>query len=275
MKSRRTLAEELAFKADRKILHLEEEDHLRVDIPAGERLNLGVLALKIPSRWANMRNFWLTAAGLFLALFLITNAGAYSKWIQAELTDVGSQVQEQTQALLSNEEEPVIIAQDGIYPLQISPTPHEDRLRIPSIDVNSRVVVPESGLESLIGQDWNELEDQIRESLLNGVVHYPGTADPGERGNVFLTAHSSNVFWEPSPYNSTFALLPKMEVGDDIFVTHDQEEFHYRVISKEEVTPKEVGVLAQGEDFELTLMTCTPVGTTLRRLVVRAELIQD
>jgi LPXTG-site transpeptidase (sortase) family protein len=275
VKSRRTLAEELAFKADRKILHLEEEDHLRVDIPAGERLNLGVLALKIPSRWANMRNFWLTAAGLFLALFLITNAGAYSKWIQAELTDVGSQVQEQTQALLSNEEEPVIIAQDGIYPLQISPTPHEDRLRIPSIDVNSRVVVPESGLESLIGQDWNELEDQIRESLLNGVVHYPGTADPGERGNVFLTAHSSNVFWEPSPYNSTFALLPKMEVGDDIFVTHDQEEFHYRVISKEEVTPKEVGVLAQGEDFELTLMTCTPVGTTLRRLVVRAELIQD
>ena len=107
------------------------------------------------------------------------------------------------------------------------------------------------------------------------MVHYPGTALPGDKGNVFITGHSSNVFWEKSDYNTVFALLPKIEEGDDIFVSYDQVDYHYRVISKKEVTPKEVGILEQGDDKIMTLMTCTPVGTVLRRLVVTAELIED
>jgi LPXTG-site transpeptidase (sortase) family protein len=274
------LTSRLAFKADKKILELEDEEYLRMDIPPHERLSTAVLALKRPSPFASLRTFAFTALAIFTLLFSITNAGAYSKIFLASVQDwsaeeeifVAELTQEEAELLAGNE----IIKKDidGISPLEITPSPFENRLEIPSINVNSRVVEPEFGLDSLIGQDWNALEDQIRSSLLNGVVHYPGTALPGEKGNVFFTGHSSNVFWEKSDYNTVFALLPKVEVGDDIFVTYDQVDYHYKVVSKKEVSPKEVGILEQGDDKIMTIMTCTPVGTVLRRLVLTAELVE-
>jgi len=164
--------------------------------------------------------------------------------------------------------------EDGILPLNLAVTTYEDRIRIPAIDVNAPIQVPELGVESLKEQDWNALEDKIRDSLLQGVVHYPGTANPGQKGNVFITGHSSNVFWEPSAYNTIFALLPRLQEGNDIYITHNQQEYHYRVTSKKEVSPKDVSVLNQGNGYTMTLMTCTPVGTNLKRLVVIAELIK-
>ncbi|MBT5823736.1 sortase [Candidatus Peregrinibacteria bacterium] len=275
------LTSHLAFKADKKILELEDEEYLRMDIPAHERLSTAVLGLKMPSPFASLRTFIFTALVIFTLLFSLTNANSYSKIFMASIQDWSAEeeilVAETTHKeidLLENSET-IVKENDGIFPLGIQPTPFENRLEIPSINVNSRIVEPEFGLDSLIGQDWNALEDQIRSSLLNGLVHYPGTALPGDKGNVFITGHSSNVFWEKSDYNTVFALLPKIEEGDDIFVSYDQNDFHYRVISKKEVTPKEVGILEQGDGKIMTLMTCTPVGTVLRRLVVTAELIED
>ncbi|MBT5516510.1 sortase, partial [Candidatus Peregrinibacteria bacterium] len=267
------LTSHLAFKADKKILELEDEEYLRMDIPAHERLSTAVLGLKMPSPFASLRTFIFTALVIFTLLFSLTNANSYSKIFMASIQDWSAEeeilVAETTHKeidLLENSET-IVKENDGIFPLGIQPTPFENRLEIPSINVNSRIVEPEFGLDSLIGQDWNALEDQIRSSLLNGLVHYPGTALPGDKGNVFITGHSSNVFWEKSDYNTVFALLPKIEEGDDIFVSYDQNDFHYRVISKKEVTPKEVGILEQGDGKIMTLMTCTPVGTVLRRLV--------
>ncbi len=170
---------------------------------------------------------------------------------------------------------PIASGADGLYPLDLRPVSYENRIVIPSIEVNAPVMEPSLGLDALKSEDWNALEDQIRSSLLQGVVHYPGTADPGQIGNAFFTGHSSNVFWEQSPYNTVFALLPKLKEGEDIYITFDQVEYHYKVTSKTEVSPKEVSILKQGDTKELTLMTCTPLGTTLRRLVVKAELVED
>ncbi|MBT4385082.1 sortase [Candidatus Peregrinibacteria bacterium] len=275
------LTSHLAFKADKKILELEDEEYLRMDIPPHERLSTAILGLRVPSPFASLRTFVFTSLAIFTLLFSITNANSYSKIFMASIQDWSAEeeilVAETTHKevdLLENSET-IVKENDGIFPLGIQPTPFENRLEIPAINVNSRIVEPEFGLDSLIGQDWNALEDQIRSSLLNGLVHYPGTALPGDKGNVFITGHSSNVFWEKSDYNTVFALLPKIEEGDDIFVSYDQVDYHYRVISKKEVTPKEVGILEQGDDKIMTLMTCTPVGTVLRRLVVTAELIED
>ncbi|MFS8158912.1 MAG: sortase domain-bontaining protein, partial [Candidatus Roizmanbacteria bacterium] len=47
----------------------------------------------------------------------------------------------------------------------------------------------------------------------------------------------------------------------------------YEVFEKFEVTPDQVSVLAQQYDKPyLTLITCTPPGTVLRRLIVNARL---
>lgn len=273
----------LAFQVDKKILSAEEEDYLRVDISAHEYVAVAKRVAKFP--FSNVRNFAVTAVVIYLGLFAITNAAAYTKIIIANIQDYRA-----AQEVVATEDtsfpgvsrtadDPIKITQtvepdDGVLPLFTDPTTYKDWLEIPSIGVDVNVVEPELGVDALLANDWNVLEDQIRSSLLQGVVHYPGTAYPGGKGNVFLTGHSSNVFWEVSTYNTVFALLPRIEIGSDIYVVHDQNRYHYRVIDKKEVSPKDVSVLQQGDDYHMTLMTCTPIGTTLRRLVVTAELVQ-
>jgi len=100
------------------------------------------------------------------------------------------------------------------------------------------------------------------------VVHYPGTASPGQVGNVFITGHSSYYPWDPGKFKDVFAVLGQLEVGDEYFVYFGQQKFTYKVREKYEVSPDNVNVLQQPHDKKVsTLMTCTPVGTTLRRLI--------
>lgn len=265
--------ERLAFQVDRKILELDDEDYFRADLPAEGLFQIGIKML--PSPLQSMRTFVFTALALFVLLFAITNASSYSKIIKANIQDAFPEEVSATLSTVISDTDLNLVPENGIIPIELMPTTFEDRIRIPAINIDSRIVEPELGVEALVNGDWNALEDQIRDSLLKGVTHYPGTAGPGELGNYFLTGHSSNVFWQPSIYNSIFALLPRMKEGDDIFITHDQQEFHYRVTEMREVSPKNVEVLYQDTDRKMmTLMTCTPVGTLLNRLVVRAELIE-
>ncbi len=297
MNSRRapfsTLASRLAFQVDRKILNLEEESYLRLDLSAHET---ALLRVQKSSRLTDFKRFAMAAVVIYAALFMATNAPAYVKIISAsiqaadathenalvaqELKSItvdpwtGKTVEqgpkEESLALL-----PVSEKEEGVLSLSLLPTSYEDRLSIPSLQVNAPIVNPKLGLDALKAQDWNVLEDQIHSSLLAGIVHYPGTAEPGKIGNAFFTGHSSNVLWEPSEYNTVFALLPQITVGADIYVTHNQKVFHYQVVSTKEVSPTDVSILKQGDQKMLTLMTCTPVGTALKRLVVSAQLIED
>jgi sortase A len=256
---------------DRKILALEEESFVRLDLSAHE----AVFWPRTMGRFAflgTVKQFAFTALAIFVLLFSITNAPAYAKMIMASLQGPIAQKMEEAAtpelAVL-----PISGADDQLLALSLTPTSYDNRLQVPSLQINAPIVEPQLGLDALEAKDWNALEDQIRGSLLTGIAHYPGTAEPGKMGNAFYTGHSSNVLWEFSPYNTVFALLPKIEVGADIFITHEQEEFHYRVVSKKEVSPTDTSILKQGDQKNLTLMTCTPVGTALKRLVVTAELI--
>jgi LPXTG-site transpeptidase (sortase) family protein len=66
--------------------------------------------------------------------------------------------------------------------------------------------------------------------------------------------------------------LGELKIGDEYWVYFRGDKHRYIVQSKEEVKPSDVKVLDQPSDQRLsTLMTCTPVGTTLRRLVVVAQ----
>ena len=62
-------------------------------------------------------------------------------------------------------------------------------------------------------------------------------------------------------------------MGDNIFITENQKRYHYKVEEIKEVSPKEVSVLEQGDGKILTLMTCTPVGTRLKRLLLEQALL--
>ncbi len=148
--------------------------------------------------------------------------------------------------------------------------PREDRLIIPKIGKNVAIVRP--SMDALIHENWKQFEEDIQHALRDGVVHYPGSARPGQAGNFFVTGHSSYYPWDPGKYKDVFARLHELSIGDRYFVYYGGEKHVYRVISKKEVQPTDVSVLDQPMDKRLsTLMTCTPVGTTLRRLIIIAE----
>lgn len=112
--------------------------------------------------------------------------------------------------------------------------------------------------------------------IKNTLIQYPGTALPGEFGNVVIFGHSIlPVFYNPKDYKSIFSLLPTLEKGDQIFVDFDGIEFTYEVVSYKEVKPEEINVLEQRFDQKaLSLITCVPPGTYLKRGIVLARLVR-
>ncbi len=148
--------------------------------------------------------------------------------------------------------------------------PYEDRLIIPKLGINVPIVRP--SMDALMKEDWKQFETDIQSALKGGVVHYPGSARPGQAGNFFVTGHSSYYPWDSGQYKDVFARLHGLDPGDTYTVYYGGDRHTYRVIKKYEVKPSNVSVLDQPTTKRFsTLMTCTPVGTTLRRLIVQAE----
>jgi len=147
---------------------------------------------------------------------------------------------------------------------------------LPTVPVTlpaNRLIIPKIGVDAPVV--WDADPATMLTDLQRGVSHYRGTAHPnGQSGNVFLTGHSSNYVWDTSPYNRVFANLDKLVAGDLVAVTSETNEYVYRVTDQLVVRPNETSVLESTPTPILSLMTCTPVGTNLRRLVVRGELIQ-
>ncbi|OGD66314.1 hypothetical protein A3F08_02245 [Candidatus Berkelbacteria bacterium RIFCSPHIGHO2_12_FULL_36_9] len=138
---------------------------------------------------------------------------------------------------------------------------------------NDRLIIPKIGVDASI--NWNVEENQIQDMLLKGIVHYKTSSLPGkEGGNVFLTGHSSNYWWIQSQYNQVFALLDNLQSGDKIVATYENKKYVYAVYDKFVVKPTQIEVIEPLENkTTLTLMSCVPIGTNLRRLIVRSKLL--
>jgi LPXTG-site transpeptidase (sortase) family protein len=112
------------------------------------------------------------------------------------------------------------------------------------------------------------------ENLDQHLIHYAGTSMPGEYGNPVIFGHSVlPVFYNPESYLSVFSKIPTLDKGDEIFVNYDGIKYKYLVDSYHEVQPNQVELLEQRYDRKtLTLVTCVPPGTYLRRGVILARL---
>lgn len=151
-------------------------------------------------------------------------------------------------------------------------TPYQNRILIPKIGKN----IPVVDVENNVVQNSKEWHKIFMRELANGVIKYPGSADPGQIGNSFIFGHSSNFPWAKGQYNEVFALLDKLESGDEIVTFHGQKKYTYKVFDKKVVKPGYVSALETNNERKLmTLMTCWPVGTTLNRLLVLAEMTEE
>ncbi len=113
-------------------------------------------------------------------------------------------------------------------------------------------------------------------ALKRGVAHAAGTSLPDEEGNVYLFAHSTDTFYNASYYNAVFYLIGKLNDGDQISIFYKGKEIKYEVYDKKVVSPDSSQYFGKiGDGKTLTLQTCYPPGTTLKRLVVLAREISD
>ena len=125
----------------------------------------------------------------------------------------------------------------------------------------------------------NEDENNLSEDLKKGIVHYPKTASPGQNGNMVISGHSSNYIWVKGDYNYIFKDLNNLEIGDLISVKTIQYNgtvviYQYKVSEKMIAVPDDERIFIETSNPSLTLSTCWPLGTTFRRLVVKAQLVK-
>ncbi len=113
------------------------------------------------------------------------------------------------------------------------------------------------------------------EDLKKSLIQYPNTALPGQLGNSVIFGHSVlPQFFNPKSYLTIFSTLYKLKQGDEIFVDYDKINYRYIVEQMYEVTPSDLSVLEQRFDGRfLTIITCSPPGTYLRRLIVKARIV--
>lgn len=131
----------------------------------------------------------------------------------------------------------------------------------PSANSPTRIVIPKINVDAPIinGVTWEDLKQ--------GVGHLPGSANPGERGNLYLAAHN-DIFGE------IFRYLEKLEVDDEYFIYAGEQKFRYVVKEKRIINPTDIEVMLPTTEPVATLQTCYPYLIDTHRLVIIGELAE-
>jgi len=110
--------------------------------------------------------------------------------------------------------------------------------------------------------------------LINKLAHLPGTALPGEKGNVFISGHSA-VNPLLGIKKAFFTKLTDLKKGDEIVLEANRVKFKYQVVDLKVVDPGNVSVIAPPDTNGryITLMTCVPPGLNFKRLVVLGKML--
>ena len=146
--------------------------------------------------------------------------------------------------------------------LLVPEKPESYTLSIPSLNISNAVV-------NIGSEDLNK-----------SLIHYVGTALPGKLGSPVIFGHSilrqfyNPVEKNPYRYMSIFSKIMTLTTGDRIFIDYDGIKYTYEVNDKVEVSSEDLFILEQRySNRELKLITCVPEGTSLRRGVVVAQLV--
>ena len=97
-----------------------------------------------------------------------------------------------------------------------------------------------------------------------------GMSFPGQGGNVFIYGHSSAE--KASKYQKVFANLSNLDNGDLLILNYRGIGYNYTVKEKKIVEKDDFSVLDKTDHEQLSLMTCWPIGTNEKRLIVVADL---
>jgi len=148
-------------------------------------------------------------------------------------------------------------AQKSTPPQQTIPPPGPP----PATENNAllgRLSIPRLDLHAMVREGVGE------KTLGLALGHIPGTALPGQNGNVGVAGHRDTLFRG----------LREIHRNDLIRFETSTGSHEYRVESTQVVAPQDVSVLAAHQSPELTLVTCYPfyyVGAAPDRFIVKAR----
>ena len=126
---------------------------------------------------------------------------------------------------------------------------------------------------------WSTDPKNFDKDLQSGIVHYPGTALPGEIGTAYIAGHSSNYIWAKGSYNQVFSKLGGLALNTSFKITVTQQNgktavFNYVVTKIQQYSPTDQAQFQNTDKSVVALSTCWPVGSTAKRLVVFGTLTQ-
>ncbi|MBQ2637544.1 sortase, partial [Candidatus Saccharibacteria bacterium] len=142
-----------------------------------------------------------------------------------------------------------------------------------NVSSEPKLIIPKLNVEVPIA--FGVSLDGVMNAMNYGVVHYRingASAYPGQIGNFVITGHSAGDIYSANPYKFIFSGLERLEDGDMIYVHYNSTRYSYKIVKKEVIEPTEVSKLIyETKKPMLTLITCTPLGTSRYRLLVTAE----
>lgn len=123
--------------------------------------------------------------------------------------------------------------------------------------VVGRISIPRLNISAIVEEGVDEA------TLARAVGHIPGTALPGETGNIGIAGHRDTFFQK----------LKDLQPNDEIDFTTHSGLYHYKVDSLTIHDPSDVDVLKSDGSKILTIVTCFPfhyIGNAPRRFIVHA-----
>ncbi len=140
------------------------------------------------------------------------------------------------------------------------PAPPEPVAVDDSATAIGRIEIPALGLDVPLNQG-------IEMKYINrGPSHWPGTAMPGQPGNVVVAGHRVTK-------TRPFRYIDTLEIGDEAIFTVDGVRWVYRVTEHEVVDDKAMWITDQTAEPTATLFACHPPGSAKYRWVTRLALV--
>lgn len=144
-----------------------------------------------------------------------------------------------------------------------------------TVSAEPRLIIPKLNIDVPVSFDIHY--DDVMEAMNHGVAHFsiPGAnALPGQIGNLVISGHSAGDIYSNNPYKFIFSGLERLIPGDLIYINYNSTRYTYQITGDQTVEPDNVAALIYPTDKPiLTLITCTPLGTSRYRLLVTAEQI--
>lgn len=156
-----------------------------------------------------------------------------------------------------------------VLPIESIKTTYTDKqntLEIPKISISTPIIFSDSADK-----------DSLMKDLDGGVVYYPGSVYPGQKGQIVILGHSAPLGWPKIKHDWVFSDLDKLVPGDTVLIDLNNKQYTY-IVKQKTIIKKGADVPQDNIDANsnfLTLISCWPPGKDYQRIAVQAELQTD